>query len=612
MAFVPRTFEEIRDDMIAFMELHTDVTDYEIGSAVRTLIEAAALEDDEQYFQMVQLLDAFRISTSSGQDLDERLAEYGQVRLQPAASAGDVVFRDTLLVTDFVAFNIVASAGSVIVTDSSSFPTSGFPITIRIGEGTTAVEDVSVTANDTGTGTLTLSGTTTYAHDAGERVSLVDGLADKTISPGVRPQVPATGTQGTIVFVTTESGTLVNGNYQSTPISARAEVPGRAGNVGAGKITEFASSAPFSGAAVTNISKTGGGRDLETDAAFRDRGLAALQSLSKGTVLALREGTLGVEDPVSGQRVTTASVIESFANNEVIVYVDDGTGFTPDTIGLSRSTLTSSEIIGASTFTVADSSGFPEEGFVVVSPESGAQIEVLAFSGVNHTTNVISLVGTAANAHDSGDEIALVDVVEDAAEAGQNHFQLAGFPVVRDALRVWLDDTGAGTPVLQILNTDYVVNRGTGQIEFIGSGVSSGSVVVASYTYYTNLIAQVQKVIDGDLDDPTNFPGIRAGGVKVVVETPAIRRISVRLAITAAAGVQEDSLIPQVQEAVEGYINSLGVGENVILFEIIEQAMAVTGMFDVTVSDPLINTVILENELPVPYDSAGNSLVVVT
>lgn len=609
MAFVPRTFEEIRDDMISFVRMQTSLTDFEVGSVIRTIIEAAALEDDEQYFQMVQLLDAFRLSTASGENLDDRVEEFGITRLQPASSAGEVVITNGNLVTSLLSFNFAAGVSTIILDDSSEFPISGFPFTARIGEGTIDVEEVSVTANSPGTNTLTLAAPTTRDHDAGARVSLVDGAADISLSPGIRVQVPASGSEDAIIYVTVETGTLVNGNFDSTPIRARAEIPGTTGNIGVGLIQEFTSSPPFDGAGVTNRSNFAGGRDIETDAQLRDRARAAIQALSKGTVLALREGVLGVVDEVTGQRVTTANILESFVDDEVTVFIDDGTGFTPDQVDLVRDALASPVIAGAATITVTDASEFPEEGTIIISPEEAAQIEIINFSGVDQGTNVITLVGVTANAHDAGDEVALVDLIEDDAETGQNFFQLNNFPVVASSFRIWLDDGGAGSPVLQSEVTNYRLNRGTGQIEFIGAGVSAGSIIVGNYNYYTALLATVQKVIDGDPDDPVNFPGLRAAGVNVIADTPVIRRIDVRASVVGEPGVQESNLIPQVREAIESYINGLGIGEDVIVSEIIERAMRVDGMLDVIVTLPAANIIILENELPRPFDANGNTLV---
>jgi hypothetical protein len=409
-----------------------------------------------------------------------------------------------------------------------------------------------------------------------------------------------------------ESGTLVNGNYASTPIAARAELPGSGGNVGAGRIVEFASGAPVNGAGVTNPRNFAGGRDLETDSALRDRARAAIQSLSKGTVRALREGVLGVEDTVTGQRVTTANILESFVDNEVTVYVDDGTGFTPDQVDLARSALTAGVGVGVGSITVDDPTDFPETGMLILSPENAAQIEIIEFSAVDYVTGAITLVGVTVNAHDLGDEVALVDVITDSAEAGQNFFQLASFPVIRASHRIWLDDAGTGSPVLMDSGTDYLLSRGNGQLEITGGGVSELSVLVASYSYYTALLAQVQKVIDGDPDDATNFPGLRSAGINVLADVPIIRRITVLLTITAEPGVQEAGLVPEVQEVVESYINGLGIGEDIIVSEIIERAMGVVGMHDVAVILPASNIIVLENELPVPFDTSGDSLVIVS
>jgi uncharacterized phage protein gp47/JayE len=614
MAFTPRTYEEIRDDMIDYVRLQTELTDFEVGSVIRTIIEAAALEDDEQYFQMVQLLDAFRLSTASGQELDDRVEEFGLIRLQPGSSAGDLYITDELLITSTLALDPAPNPGAstLVLVDSSEFPTSGFPQTVRIGEGTINVEDISISANNTVSNTLTLVGTTSKSHNAGERVSLVDGAADKSLDVGIRAQVPAASGVDAIVFITIAEGTLVNGNYRSTAIDSRAEVPGSDGNVGSQRITEFADSPPFDGAGVINLANFGGGRDLETDAQLRDRARAQIQGLSKGTVLALQQGVLGVVDDTTGQRVTTSNVLESFVDDEVIVYIDDGTGFTPDEVELPRSTLAVAIAAPSATVEVTDGSDFPQEGYILLSPEDTAQTEILAFSGV--VGNVVSLVGATAKVHDIGDEVLVVDVIEDNAEVGANFFQLANFPVVRNSLRLWLDSGGIGSPLIQGegITGDYLSQRGTGQIEFTGSGVAAGSVIAAHYTYYTGLIATAQRIIDGDPDDPTNYPGIRSAGINVLVETPVIRRITVAMSIVAAAGVIKADLIPQVQETVEAYINGLGIGEDVIVAEIIERAMAVTGMFNVTVTVPTGDLIILENELPVPFSVTGESLVTVT
>ena len=607
MALELRTKDIIVVDMLNYVMARTDLTDDEVGSIVRSILEAAATEDDEQYFQIAQLLEAFKASTARGQNLDDRVAEADVERLQPAAATTTIVILDDLLTQDTLAFSVTAGSGGVQLEDSSEFPTS-YPYTIRIGEGTSAVEDVTVSNNNTTNNVLTIS-TTSNNHAIGVRVAVVSGNPDRNLLPGIRVKTRTRRDTGTIIFVSTESGTLVNGNYNSTSISALAENPGKVDLAG-GEIIEFASSAPFSGAGVTNITRASGGRDIESDDRLFERYRSQIQSLSRGTELTLKTQSIGITDPVTGQRVVTSNVLRRQAEEEVVVYVDDGTGFTPSSVAFPSASLASSVIIGASSVTLDDSDDFPDEGFILLSPEESSEIELLEYSGVNRTTHTFTLTGTTTTAHDSGDEVVLVDVIEDDSESGRNFFNFNKFPLVRNSVRVWIDNGSGFTQ--EVEDTDYLLNRGNGELEIIGSGLSSGAQVVATYTYYTGLIAQVQKVLLGDPEDEINYPGFASAGEHVVVETPTIRRITVRVAISAKPDFSENELIPLVREAIEVYVNSLGIGEDVIRAKIIEQAMSIEGVYNVSVTVPVGDIVILEDELPVPFDSSGDSLVTVT
>lgn len=608
MAFNPKTFSQILETMINYMRANTDITDFQVGSVVRTILEACALSDDEQYFQMVQLLDSFSIFSASGNDLVRRVAEWDVVPLPAASSVGDIVISDGLLATTALSFDELAGSTTVEIDDSSVFATS-YPYTIRVGEGTLQVEDVTVSNNDTSTNTLTTSALANN-HSIGDRVSLVSGAADRTLSAGIQVQVPAIGDVSAMVFTTIEGGTIVNGNYASTSIRAQAAVPGVAGNIGAERISEFTSSAPFSGATVTNITSFGSGRDAESSEELRSRALMKRQA-AYGTTLSLREAVLGVVDPVTQQRVVSSNVSEDFENDEVIVYVDDGSGFVPDQVQLGSTVLDGAVIVGASTLDIVDADDFPDEGYVIISPENASQIELIEYTAVDRTVSppVLSLATSTLKAHDDADEVVLVDVLTLDSEAAANYFSTRDFPIVRNSDRVWVD---AGDGLVQMTeDTDYIIKRGLGRIQLTDSGAVAGSTVAATYSYYTGLVQTCQKIINGDPNDEVNFPGVYSAGSPPVVETPTIRRITVRLSITTIEGKDEDDVSPIVQGVIETYISSLGIGNDVIISEIIERAMRVPGMYRVEVTSPTSDVSVGEDELPVPYDTSGNSLVTV-
>jgi uncharacterized phage protein gp47/JayE len=608
MAFQPRTFEQILLDMIAHVRANTTLTDFNVGSNIRTLLEAAALEDDEQYFQMVQLLDIFSLRKATGEDLDERAADYNLSRLSAKPSTVKLRYTNENLTQSDLLFDVTIGATSITVEDSSDFPVSGFPYTIRIGEATANVEDASVTANDTSTGVFTVAALT-KGHSAGERVGHVTGT-NQTISSGVLAQVPAQGANQPVVFQATEVGTLVAGNYLSNLVLALSTQDGSVNNVGATRVTQFSGSAPFSGAGVTNPSAAAGGRDEETDDQFRERIKTWIQSLGRGTPLAIEGAVQGLEDTTSGQRVVSSKLIEDFTDEEHLLYIDDGTGFVPTATIMGRSTLPGA--IGAPTATVvvADSSVFPSSGYIMISPEDSTQVEVLEYDSKDDSTNTLNLVGLTANAHDISDEVLLVDQLG-IAEEGQNFFQLSDYPVRRNTIELYDDSTGVGTFLLRTDGTDYFLNRTNGDVQYFGAGLPEGTEVWGHYTFYTGLFALAQKVINGDEDDPTNFPGVAAGGTIIYVDAPVVRQITLIGSVSVKAGDDEDAIRDDVQLAIESYIDGLSIGDNVILARMVERAMRITGVENFKITSPTLDIVILENEVPKSFDSNGNSLVTV-
>lgn len=607
MAFVPRVFEQILADMIAYVRANTTLTDFNIGSVIRTILEAAALEDDEQYHQMVQLLDAFRFATATGTDLDERAADFNLTRLGAAQAVGVVQFQNGGLTYSTLLYDVTVGATSITLADSSDFPVSGFPITIRLGEGTAAVEDVSCTANSILTGVLTIAATSN-AHSAGDRVAQTTGVSTQTVPSGTQVQVPAQGANLPIVFQTVETGTITAGNRNSNLVSIQATQGGVFGNVGTGVINQFTGSSPFVGAQVTNPSSTGGGRDEETDQQFRDRIKLRLRALSRGTPAAIEGGIIGIESSDTGQRVVTAKLMEDFTDEEHLLYVDDGTGFVPDTVILATSAMANSPAAGATTLQLNDASDFPASGKVIIVSSTSSLTEVVPYESKTGNILTLEVPAVTANAHVAGESVLLIDDLG-VAEEGQNFFQASNYPIRRNTIQVYDNSTGAFE--LKAEGTDYFFNRTNGELQYFGAGLPVGTQVVLTYTYYTGLFALAQKVVNGDPQDSINFPGLAAAGTIIYVDVPTIRSIQVIATISVAAGIDEATATANVQLVIENYVDSRTIGQNVILAQIIDRVMSVDGVENVSISQPTADVVILEDELSKSFDSNGNSLVAV-
>jgi len=602
MAFIPRNFEQILNDMVAHMRANSTVTDFTIGSVARTFLEACALEDDEQYYQMVKLLDAFRIATASGAELDKRAADYNLTRFLPAPSSGEIVISDGSLISNFLRFNAVPGSPRIVsLISTADFPVA--PFNIRIGEGTPQVENCSVTLNNTTTNALTVA-TLVNAHSVGERVSIT-GSGDRAIPAGITVQVPAAGDSSAIVFSTIVSTTISDGNYDSPPVTVKSLDTGVKCNIASGQITQFQGSGPFTGALVSNRTSMSGGRDLETDEALRARLMRRIRELSRGTVNAVETAALGVTDPVTGKSVVTSKLREDLIDpNNHILYVDDGSGFTPTKVLMPQTTLSVLHGGGVTVLQVASVAGFSDNGYVLIDP-NGASSEYVRYTSQG-PGNVLNLPVGTLNAHALGQTVLVVDLVG-VAEEGQNFFRLHNWPILSNTADIY--DNNTGTFLRRVNQTDYILNRTNGDLQYQGYGLFANSTVLAHYSYYTGLLALVQKVITGDPNDRINYPGVAAGGIAIHVGTPVIRRISVAISITAMNGYDELQLRGLVQRDIEAYIDGLMIGDNVYRAKIIETAMGVLGVENAILVNPTADIVILENELPTPYDIYGNSLV---
>jgi uncharacterized phage protein gp47/JayE len=449
MAFTPRSFPDILERMINRVVARTDLTDINDGSSLKQVLAAAAREDDDQYFQMVKLLEVFDIKTATGDDLDERAKDFNPALISRRAAR--------------------KATGTVVFSRTGTTGTISIPI-------------------------------------------------------GTQVQVPASGSQEAITFTTTAAGQILNGFSSSSAVAIEADEAGEDGNVAGGAISGFVSK-PTGVDTVTNASALTNGQEKESDDNFRDRLLAQLKALPRCHVFGLESAALAVEDTVSGKSVSYAKVIEDvFNRGNVSLYVDDGNGTAESTQAVA--------------------------GETVLAAAQGGEVDLYTAQKPIKTTIAYSLLINA---------------------------------------------------VLQVEGTDYEFNPAAGHFKLkptaYPNGLTVGDVVTASYTHYDGLIQEVQKVIDGDPLDRSNYPGYRAAGVVVRVLPPSIQQQTVLVNITVLQGYTQDTVGTNVAAALQAYVNGLGIGEDVILNEMRERAMAVPGMFDCSFSSPSSNVVILDNQL---------------
>ena len=356
-----------------------------------------------------------------------------------------------------------------------------------------------------------------------------------SIPAGVRVSVP--GSNPEVVAVTTAAGSIPNLGLTSALIPAVVETAGTLGNVIANTLTRFKGSRPAGVETVTNPSTFVGGADLETDDSFRERIRSLISTLSRCTPEALEHIAKLVELD-SGQHVVFAKVIEDpIMIGWVYLYIDDGTGAAETNAAVAGENLT-------------------------FGPE---------FPG-------------------------------DVAQGGERYLYTDFHPLKESVTPLIVKNPGAIVLTRAAFRavptaTEYTLNPAAGQL-YLGAALVAGDTVTADYTYYTGLIQETQKVIDGDPLDRVNYPGWRAGGVLVVVRVPTIQTITVTADITVQDGFSQSSVAILVKSAIASYINGLGIGNDIIRSELIERAMAVEGMYDISVTAPAANITINDDVLP--------------
>jgi uncharacterized phage protein gp47/JayE len=131
------------------------------------------------------------------------------------------------------------------------------------------------------------------------------------------------------------------------------------------------------------------------------------------------------------------------------------------------------------------------------------------------------------------------------------------------------------------------ISNGT-KIEPIGKMSYSEDVTtgIDGYTYYTGLLRTVQRIIDGYEPESNTYPGRRAVGGLIEILPPLIRQVSVSIDVTTNEGVNLNEISNDIKSSIIDYIDSLGVGQDVILAEMVVAVMDITGVEAITFNEP--------------------------
>jgi hypothetical protein len=116
-----------------------------------------------------------------------------------------------------------------------------------------------------------------------------------------------------------------------------------------------------------------------------------------------------------------------------------------------------------------------------------------------------------------------------------------------------------------------------------------------TFTISSTLLTSVEKRLYGDPNDIINFPGKNAEGISYLIVAPDVADVNISITVTKLATVNVENSVIQtaVQSAIEQYINTLKLGEDVILTAISQVARSAnSAVYDVAITSPLTNITI--------------------
>lgn len=119
----------------------------------------------------------------------------------------------------------------------------------------------------------------------------------------------------------------------------------------------------------------------------------------------------------------------------------------------------------------------------------------------------------------------------------------------------------------------------------------------ATYNYWTGLLKLVSKTVYGDDEDLVSFGGIGAAGIVFQILAPTVNELVIEVDVTFLEGISAAALENEIKSQITSVVNSLGVGEDLIIEKVRAAVIGITGVGDVSLTSPIANVPAADNEI---------------
>jgi uncharacterized phage protein gp47/JayE len=207
--------------------------------------------------------------------------------------------------------------------------------------------------------------------------------------------------------------------------------------------------------------------------------------------------------------------------------------------------------------------------------------------------------GTARETTDYIDEVVLA-----AALGGEEYVRLPHRPV--DMSQTFeINRVRATVTTALTRGTDYDFDPPSGLMRF-DPPLQEDDQILGTWSGFDGLTEEVQRVVDGDDADETNYPGYRAAGVSIQVLPASVIVLQVSYVLSYAENVTDvEAVNDAVRSAILTYVNNLGLESSTrnaqsrtLVVEHLDAVVKfVPGVFDIQRVAPVENRVPAEDEV---------------
>lgn len=338
MSIEIKSFNQILGGMVRKIIAETPLSDVNPGSVFLSLLEACASQDFDNNVAILNILELLNVDAIRNNDLDNKAADLGLERYAAIPATGTVRLQNTNITKQSTSlYNLkpapIAGQTAIFVNNTTGWANSG---SLYIGRGSNSFEGpipyTSITVFATYS-QINLGSALQKDHLLSDTVINAQGQPDRVIASGTTVKIPANNQNTEILYSTIRDAVIPAGEDHVDDVLVVAQIAGSQGNALVGTIRQF-DTAPFVGAAVTNLTSFSTGSDVETDTQLRNRIKAYTASLARGTSPAILSAIINLSDPDENKRVVSAILSQPVSiGDPSLLYIDDGNGFQPSQAG---------------------------------------------------------------------------------------------------------------------------------------------------------------------------------------------------------------------------------------------------------------------------------------